>query len=164
MLLEPIYEHDFHDGSYHYERRREEQSSDNGNCVGEPGTYDLLGFTHYWGKTRKGGRAVKRKTMKSRLVRSVQKVDQWCRKNRHKPIHAQWKKLCEKVRGHYGYYGISGNSRSLGNFLCQVHRSWQRWLKRRNRNRSLTWASFNLLLERFTLPPPKIAHGVYLGK
>ena len=70
---------------YHYERRRAERSTGDGNG-GTPETFDLLGFTHYWGKTRKGGLSVKRKTMRSRIVRSAQKVDQWCRKNRHKPV------------------------------------------------------------------------------
>ena len=145
----------------HRERKREEKSNDYGRGGGKPGTFDLLGFTHYWGKTRKGGQAVKRKTMKSRMARSVQNVDQWCRKNRHEPIREQWKKLCEKARGHYGYYGITGNSRSIGNFLYQMQRSWQRWLNRRNSNRELSWMKFSHILERFTLPAPKIVHSVY---
>jgi group II intron reverse transcriptase/maturase len=146
---------------YHYERRREEKLKDGGSGAGKPETFELLGFTHYWGKTRTGGQAVKRKTMQSRIVRSVQKVDQWCRKNRHKPIFEQWRKLCEKVRGHYGYYGVTGNSRSIGNFLRQVHRSWQRWLNRRNNRRDFTWDKFNLLLTRYPLPTPKIVHSVF---
>jgi len=147
---------------YHHERRRLEKSTEAGQGGGEPGTFDLLGFTHYWGKTRKGGRAVKRKTMKSRIARSIQRVDQWCRTNRHKPISEQWNKLCEKMRGHYGYYGITGNARSLGAFAYHVRRCWQYWLNRRNRNRSCQWDRFNNLLERFTLPPPKIVQSVYL--
>ena len=57
----------------HRERRREEKSNDNGSGGGRPETFDLLGFTHYWGKTRKGNWAVQRKTMKSRLARGVQR-------------------------------------------------------------------------------------------
>jgi group II intron reverse transcriptase/maturase len=148
----------------HPERCREEQSNDGDRGRGRPETFDLLGFTHYWGKTRKGGWAVKRRTMKSRLARSIQKIEQWCRKNRHRPIQEQWKKLCEKVRGHYAYYGITGNSCSLGKFLFQVHRSWQRWLNRRNSKRKLTWEKFNLLLARYSLPTPKVVHSVFKGK
>jgi hypothetical protein len=146
---------------HHKERRREEEPNEGrkGGC--KPGTFDLLGFTHYWGRTLKGGWAVKRKTMKSRIARSVQKVEQWCRNNRHKPIKEQWKKLCEKVRGHYGYYGITGNYRALGNFLCQVERSWQRWLNRRNNRGDTVWEKFRLLLTRFPLPAPVIIHSVY---
>jgi len=146
------------------ERRREEKLNDNEKGVKRPETFDLLGFTHYWGKTRKGNWAVMRKTMKSRMVRSVQKIDQWCRDNRHKPIQEQWRKLCEKVRGHYGYYGITGNDRSLGKFLHQVERSWQRWLNRRNSKRELTWKKFSRLLARYSLPIPKTVHSVFKRK
>lgn len=148
----------------HYERRREEKSHNNDRKNRKPETFDLLGFTHYWGKTRKGGWAVMRKTMKSRMVRSVQKIDQWCRENRHQPIREQWRKLCEKVRGHYGYYGITGNIRSLGQFLYQVHRSWKRWLNRRNNRRDMTWETFTRLLECYSLPLPRIVHRVFRGK
>ena len=145
---------------HHFDRRRK----DNGNDDGKAETFDLLGFTHYWSKTPKGNYAVKRKTMKSRLARSIQKIEQWCRSNRHKPIGEQWKKLCEKVRGHYGYYGITGNTLSLRKFLYQVHRSWRRWLNRRNRKRNFTWEKFYILLKRYSLPTPKIVHSVFKGK
>jgi len=151
-------------GRYHYERRRKEKSDDDEHGSGEPETFDLLGFTHYWGKTQKGGWAVMRKTMKSRIVRSVQKIDQWCRENRHKPIREQWRKLCAKVRGHYGYYGITGNIRSLGRFLYQVCRRWQRRLNRRNNRRDFTWERLRLFLERHPLPLPMIVHSVFQGK
>jgi len=148
----------------HPERRREEQSSDSGKGGRRSETFDLLGFTHYWGQTQKGNLAVKRKTMKSRLARSIQKIDQWCRSNRHKPIREQWKMLCAKVRGHYGYYGITGNIRSLGKFLHQVCRRWRRWLNRRHSRSSLTWEKFQSLLERCPLPIPKIGNSIFKGK
>jgi hypothetical protein len=148
----------------HSERRQKEKSNDSKKEGTRPETFDLLGFTHYWYKTPKGNWSVKRKTMQSRMTRSLQKIDHWCRKNRHSPIREQWKKLCEKVRGHYGYYGITGNGRSLGNFLYQVKRSWRRWLDRRNSKRSFTWEKFKNFLTRYTLPIPKIVHSVFKGK
>ena len=144
--------------------RRGEKSNGDERDGKRPETFDLLGFTHYWGKTRKGNWAVMRKTMKSRMARSIQKIDQWCRDNRHEPIQEQWRKLCEKVRGHYGYYGITGNDRSLGKFLRQVERSWQRWLNRRNDRRDLTWKKFSRLLGRYSLPIPKTVHSVFKRK
>ena len=154
---------DFRSPNY-YERCRKEKSHDNEQTGREPETFDLLGFTHYWGKTLKGNWAVMRKTMKSRMVRSVQKIDQWCREHRHSPIRKQWRKLCEKVRGHYGYYGITGNDRSLERFLTQVHRCWRRWLNRRNSRRDITWEKFNLLRTRYPLPTPKTVHSVFKRK
>lgn len=124
----------------------------------QPGTFDLLGFTHYWGRTRKGGWAVKRKTASKRLSRAVRSIAGWCRQQRHRPIREQHAVLSQKVRGHYAYYGITGNSRALAWYLCAVHRAWRRWLDRRNRQREMTWARFNRLLERYPLPPPRIVH------
>jgi hypothetical protein len=148
----------------HWERRREEQSNDDGKGGKRPETFDLLGFTHYWGKTRKGKWAVKRKTMKSRLARSIQRIEQWCRENMHKPIREQWAKLKAKVRGHYAYFGITGNNRALSSFVFQVGRCWKHWLNRRNSKRDMTWEKFNLLLKRYPLPIPKIVHSIFRKK
>jgi RNA-directed DNA polymerase len=123
-----------------------------------PGTFDLLGFTHYWGRTRWGGWAVMRKTATKRLSRAVRSIAQWCREHRHRPVSEQHAILSQKVRGHYAYYGITGNARALKGFLCAVHRAWRRWLDRRNRRREMTWDRFNRLLRRYPLPPPKIVH------
>jgi group II intron reverse transcriptase/maturase len=144
---------------HHWQRRRENRSRGEGEKESEPETFDLLGFTHYWCKTKRGGWAVQRKTMKSRLARAIERIDQWCRKNRHCPVQEQWKKLCQKVRGHYAYYAITGNNRSLANFLCAVNRAWKRWLNRRNEKRPMNWEKFNRLLQRYPLPPPRIIHG-----
>jgi group II intron reverse transcriptase/maturase len=54
--------------------------------AGRPGTFDLLGFTHYWGRSRKGHWVVKRKTASKRLSRAVRSIAQWCRYNRHRPV------------------------------------------------------------------------------
>jgi group II intron reverse transcriptase/maturase len=148
----------------HFDRCRRGKSNDNRTSGRKPETFDLLGFTHYWGKTSKGTWSVRRKTMKSRLTRSIQKIEQWCRTNRHRPVQEQWKKLCEKVRGHYAYYGITGNIRSLGEFLHQVRRSWRRWLNRRNNRRNVIWEKFLTFLERYPLPTPKIVHSIFKGK
>jgi len=123
---------------------------------GHPESFDLLGFTHYWRKTRKGNWAVRRKTMAKRLTRSIQAVNQWCRKHRHLPVKEQWEKLSAKVRGHYGYYGITGNSTALSAFRHTVQRIWRKWLRRRNRERKFNWDKFRLLLRRYPLPPARL--------
>jgi RNA-directed DNA polymerase len=123
-----------------------------------PGTFDLLGFTHYWGRTRRGGWAVMRKTASKRLSRAVRSIAHWCRAHRHRPVREQHAILSRKVRGHYAYYGITGNARALSWFLCAAHRAWRKWLDRRNRKREMTWDRFNRLLKRYPLPPPRIVH------
>ena len=60
------------------------------------------------------------------------------------------------MRGHYTYYGILGNARSLATFAYYVRRLWHKWLKRRNGLRRLTWDKFNAMLRRLVLPEPRI--------
>jgi hypothetical protein len=124
-------------------------------------TFDLLGFTHYWGRSRRDTWVVKRKTASKRLTRAVQTISRWCRTNRHEPIAIQHVKLSEKIRGHYAYYGITGNGKSLTTFLNLVQREWCRWLNRRNRKRKLRWTKFRQILSRYPLPPIRIVHSIY---
>ena len=126
--------------------------------LSKPDTFDLLGFTHYWGKSRKGKWVVKRNTMSKRLTRAVRSIYQWCRTYRHRPVQQQWAKLCQKVRGHYAYYGVTGNGRMLNNFRHETQRVWRKWLNRRNRKREMTWEKFAQLEKRYPLPLPKIYH------
>jgi len=65
-------------------------------------------------------------------------------------------KLRQKLHGHYAYYGITGNYAALNRFKYEVHRRWHKWLNRRNRKRELLWDKFNLLLQRYPLPNPRI--------
>jgi group II intron reverse transcriptase/maturase len=129
-------------------------SSTPGSC-GEPrerpGTFDLLGFTHYWGRSQRGYWIIKQKTASDRFSRAVRSIDSWCQANRHISIREQQQKLNEKLRGHYAYYGVTGNSAALSRFLWEVERRWRKWLYRRNRLRSLNWSAFRRLLQRYPL-------------
>jgi len=69
--------------------------------------------------------------------------------------------LSRKLLGHYSYYGLTGNGRTLDEFRHQVVRLWHYWLRRRSQRRSLTWTRFNRLLKRFRLPPPRVVHSIY---
>lgn len=123
-----------------------------------PGTFDLLGFTHYWGKSRRGYWVVQRKTANDRFSRAVRRIADWCRTNRHLPLAEQQQALGQKLRGHYGYYGITGNSRALQRFLEETKRRWRKWLGRRAQRTHRSWDWFVRLLERYPLPMPKIVH------
>jgi RNA-directed DNA polymerase len=127
----------------------------------QPGTFALLGFTHYWGQSRKGTWVVKRRTAASRLSRAIRTVAQWCRCNRHRPIPEQHQTLGQKLRGHFAYYGITGNGEALHQFRDAVLRAWRKWLARRTRGHSLPWERFQRLLQRFPLPPARVVHSVY---
>jgi RNA-directed DNA polymerase len=116
-------------------------------------SFDFLGFTHHWGRARKGGFAVKQSTAGNRLTRTLRKVREWMRKNRHQPVHEQWRTLKRKVQGHHAYYGISGNSRGVGRFDYAVRREWYKWLNRRGGRKPLTWERYaQWLRELFVWP------------
>ena len=125
-----------------------------------PGTFDLLGFTHYWGKTRGGGWALCRQTAASRFRRSVRAIYEWLRHHRHLPIVEQHRALSRKLRGHWAYYGITGNYRRLAAFRHVVVRAWQKWLNRRSRGNHMPWSRFTRLLVRYPLPRAQVVHSV----
>jgi hypothetical protein len=123
-----------------------------------PGTFTFLGFTHYWARSRKGNNIVRQKTATERLSKAVQTINQWCRTNRHLPLQEQYEQLSLKLRGHYQYYGITGNNRALANYRYQVIRRWWKWLNRRSRNRDLSWPRFARITSSLQLPYPRIYH------
>ena len=123
-------------------------------------TFDLLGFTHYWAKSRRGYWVIKQKTAADRLSRAIVRIGRWCREHRHAPVQEQRRELDLKLRGHYGYYGITGNSYGLSCFLSEVKRRWCYWLNRRSERGSWTWERFTRYLRANPLPPPISVHSV----
>jgi RNA-directed DNA polymerase len=115
-----------------------------------------LGFTHYWGRTLKGTWTVKRKTAKDRFRRSLKSIAEWCRKHRHLSLPEQQAALTAKLRGHFAYYGITGNSRSLSTFRYHARRAWHKWLSRRSSKASIPWERFGDLERRYPLPPARL--------
>jgi group II intron reverse transcriptase/maturase len=125
-----------------------------------PGTFDLLGFTHYWARSRNGNQVVKRKTSGSRFHRGLHALSDWCRVNRHRPMEDQHRTLSQKLVGHFAYYGITGNSLALTRFRNAATWVWKRWLSRRRRGGRLSWDRLNRFLERHPLPPARAIHSV----
>jgi len=124
---------------------------------GGGGSFNFLGFTHFWGRSSKGTWVIRKKTAKGRLAKALRSVWEWCRDNRHRPVMEQRAKLNAKLRGHYAYYGVTGNFMSLQNFAHKVRRAWQRWLGRRTCKR-MTWERYEKLLSEFPLARPTIVH------
>ena len=121
-----------------------------------PGSFDFLGFTHYWSRSKRGFWVVKRKTAGSRFQRAVKRIATWCRLNRHLPIGAQYQALARKLQGHYAYYGgLIGNLRCLQRFRYVVQQLWRKWLSRRHRRGRWPWARLNQLLRVLVLPWPR---------
>jgi group II intron reverse transcriptase/maturase len=127
-----------------------------------PGTFNFLGFTHFCDKTRRGKFKVGRKTSSKKFCQKVKAMNEWLRNIRsHVPLKEWWPILQRKVAGHYGYYGVSGNSRGIRNFHLATQRLAFKWLNRRSQRRSYNWESYTAYLKRHPLPPPKLRHNLY---
>ena len=122
-----------------------------------PGTFDLLGFTHYWAVSRKGYWITMRKTAKDRFRRALHRISEWCRWHRHDPLETQHLMLEKKLRGHYAYYGITGNYSAIAKLHHRVESLWHAALARRSQ-RPLPWQTMRSILRRFPLPTPRIVH------
>ena len=131
---------------------------------GKRETFNFLGFTHYWGLSRKGNWVVRKKTEKSRFGRALKAIAVWCKHERHLPLREQQRALRLKLRGHYNYFGVTGNSYAIHRFSYEVHRVWRKWLDRRGKRAAMPWEKFNLLLRSYPLPTPRIMHSVYAAK
>lgn len=121
-----------------------------------PPTFDFLGFTHYWARSRKGSMIPKRKTSAKRFSRAMRAINAWLKQARHWPLEVQAWLLGTKLRGHYQYYGVRGNSQGITRFQYAVGRSWHRWLSRRSQRGHLTWERFSRILKKYPLPPARL--------
>jgi hypothetical protein len=122
-----------------------------------PGTFDFLGFTLYWKRTRRGRWEMACKTRRARLSRAMRSVYEWCRRNRHRPIPVQHVALVRRIQGHYNYFGVNGNVRSLSLLRYHAERAWYKWLCRRSQRARLDWERFMDLLRDYPLPRPRIS-------
>jgi group II intron reverse transcriptase/maturase len=119
-------------------------------------SFDFLGFTLYWARSRKGRWGMACKTRRASLRRAIQSVTDWCRRHRHHPVQVQHAALTRRLRGHFNYFGVSGNFRSLLLLVEAARRAWYKWLCRRSQRTRLTWERFADLLDQRPLPRPRI--------
>ena len=121
-----------------------------------PASFDFLGFTLHWRRARSGRWGMWCKTRSSRVQRAITVAAAWCRRHRHLPVAVQHAALTRRIQGHFNYFGVSGNARSLGLLVDATERHWYTWLRRRSNRTRLTWPRFVALLERYPLPVPRI--------
>ena len=129
-----------------------------GAGTGDPGSFDFLGLTQHWARSRKNYWVIKRRTAKDRFARSVRRVKLWCKQHRHDSVVEQHKALSAKLHGHYAYFGITGNQHALARFYEAVTWVWRKWLSRRSAAAHRAWSWFASLRERLPLPPPIAVH------
>lgn len=122
-----------------------------------PGAFDLLGFTHFWAKSLKGYWVIKRKTSKERMSRALRRTKEWMQRHLHAPLALQQQALAQKIRGHCGYFGITGNAAGISRFREAVVVLWRKSLSRRSQRGGITWDRFGRLMEQYPLPPARVA-------
>ena len=125
------------------------QSGDKG-----PGTFEFLGFVVYWRRTRKGFWTPTLRTRKASLRRAIVSIAEWCRRHRCLPVRQQHAALKRRLVGHYNYFGVNGNGRSLEAVSRQAERNWRKWLRRRSQRTTLNWANYTDFLRAYPLPRP----------
>jgi len=121
-----------------------------------PASFDFLGFTFYWRRTRTGHWRMGCKTRRASLRRAKQAIYDWCRRHRHQPVKAQHAALGRRLRGHFNYFGVNGNFPSLLRLVEATKRAWYKWLCRRSQRKRLPWERFTDLLRQMPLPRPRI--------
>jgi len=126
-------------------------------------TFDFLGFTHFCGHSRKGTFLLGRKTSLKKFRNACKAMNDWLRRIRSvMRIEEIWPILASKLRGHYNYYGVSGNSRMIVRFGYVTIRAVMKWLNRRSQCRSFTWKKFSAYMVHYPLPRPRIVHNIYI--
>ena len=121
-----------------------------------PGSFDFLGFTVYWRRSRKGLWVPRMKTRKARVQRFLRTIAEWCRRHRHDEVKDQHAALVRRIAGNFRYFGVNGNVQALCRVRGVCEAIWRKWLNRRSQRTSKTWDEFHALLRKWPLPRARV--------
>ncbi len=125
-------------------------------------TFDFLGFTHFCDTTRKGYFKVGRKTARKKFRAKLKEMNSWLKSIRNLiPTKEWWQTLRAKLRGHFQYFGVSGNYRCIHQYYFLVVGLVHEWLNRRSQKKKMSWSKMYNYLTLYPLPKPKIMHNFY---
>lgn len=131
------------------------------DCKGKPETFDFLGFTHYCSKSRKGKFRVKRKTSRKKLNSKIKEFKIWINQHRNTKIKELIPMINEKLRGHYQYFGITDNTKSINRYLYEVDKTLFKYLNRRSQRRSYNYEEYREMKKKYPLLPAKIQVNIF---
>ena len=120
------------------------------------GEFEFLGFAFRWQRNRRGKTVLARVTARKKLHGALQRFREWIREKYHLRLPQLMREYAAKLRGHYQYYGLSGNGHRLYSYYRQTFRALYKWLNRRSQKRSHDWPSFERLLRRHRIPAPRL--------
>jgi len=119
--------------------------------------FTFLGFEFTWTPDRQGVPRVTRRTARQKLHAACQRITAWIKQHRHLPGREFFPRLNARLRGHYNYYGVRGNSRTLHRFFNWVMDGTFKWLNRRGgKRKSFTWEQCTQVLDRVKIARPHI--------
>lgn len=131
----------------------------------KPNTFDFLGFTHFCDQTRSGKFKLGRKTQRKKFIKACKAIHEWLKTVRNQiKTREWWETLKSKLRGHYNYYGISGNYPCINRFCFRTMQMTRYWMNRRSQRKTLSVVKFRKYLELYPLPKPEIKHAFYAGQ
>jgi RNA-directed DNA polymerase len=128
---------------------------------GKSESYDFLGFTLYWGKSRRGFDTVKLKTQQKRYAKGLKAITEACRRQRHEPMKKQQENLRARLQGHIAYYGVSHNYDMIEGFVRESVRIWHKWLNRRGSPKRLKIGKLWKKIEKKPWVKVKIGVSIY---
>lgn len=125
-------------------------------------TFDFLGFTFYWGKSKGGYIIPKLKTKAKSMKSKLNSMTQWFKQIKNeKELKEIWKIFCAKIRGHVQYYGVSHNSTAVQTFIFLATKIAFKWINRRSQRKSFSWEKFSLFMKKYPLPKARIVHSLF---
>ena len=98
------------------------------------------------------------RTARKRLYESIAKIKQWVKSNRHLRGREFVKGLNRRLVGHYNYFGVISNERSVKRFFNEAIDAAFKWLNRRGgKKSSFTWSTFVSALRRLGVASPRVS-------
>jgi RNA-directed DNA polymerase len=117
----------------------------------------FLGFEYSWGVSREGKPLVKMRTSRKKFQTSISTFLAWIKGERSNlGTSALFRKVKEKLQGHFNYYGVCGNSEMLNRFYQKVLEIMYKWLNRRSQRKSCNWQGFKEMVKFYEIPRPRI--------
>jgi len=131
-----------------------------GRFKGTKEDFDFLGFTFYNMKSKQDKYMAGVRTSKKRLKVKEQAVKKWLKGRRTKPVAETIKRMGIALKGHYNYYGVSGNTRMLDKFHEYVKYACFRMLNRRDQKGKFRYDKF-LRVWEFYVPLPRLTVNIW---
>ena len=119
--------------------------------------FTFLGFEFTWTPDRQGVPRVTRRTARQKLYAACRRITAWIKQHRHLPGREFFQGLNARLRGHYNYYGVKGNSRALNSFFRWAMDGTFKWLNRRGgKRKSYIWEQCTQVLDRVKIARPHL--------